>query len=516
MSWQNEVDQLLRRRKLAEAMGGDSAVAKHEAEGRLTARKRIEVLLDSDSFREIGGLAGSAEYSEMGELISFTPSNSIIGTGLINGRKVVISADDFTIRGGSSDAAISEKWIYAERMALELQIPLIRLVNSAGGSVKLLEAQKATKIPGYPSWELNRMLGVIPVVGVALGSCAGLGAIKVASSHFSVMPRNTAQLFAAGPFVVKEGIGIEVDKNELGGSEVHARGSGVVDNEAEDEIDALKQACDFLSYLPQSVYCLPPALVSADPLDRCDDWLLEAIPRDRKRVYDIRKIISAVFDKNSFFEIGRYAGRSSVTGMARLMGQPVGVLANDPTHAGGAMTLKSSQKIETFVDLCDTFHIPIVSLFDQPGVMIGPDAERLGTIRAANRALSAIEQSRVPWCTIILRRAFGVAGAAHGRLGGINLRYAWPSSSWGSIPLEGGIKAAFRREIDSSDKPAEIMSELSAKYAGYTSPFRTAEQFGISDIIDPRQTRPILCDWIKSAVELLPQLLGPSAKTMRR
>ena len=180
------------------------------------------------------------------------------------------------------------------------------------------------------------------------------------------------------------------------------------------------------------------------------------------------------------------------------------------------MTLKSSQKIETFVDLCDTFHIPIVSLFDQPGVMIGPDAERLGTIRAANRALSAIEQSRVPWCTIILRRAFGVAGAAHGRLGGINLRYAWPSSSWGSIPLEGGIKAAFRREIDSSDKPAEIMSELSAKYAGYTSPFRTAEQFGISDIIDPRQTRPILCDWIKSAVELLPQLLGPSAKTMRR
>jgi len=198
------------------------------------------------------------------------------------------------------------------------------------------------------------------------------------------------------------------------------------------------------------------------------------------------------------------------------MGHPVGILANDPSHAGGAMTLKSSQKIETFVDLCDTFHIPIVSLFDQPGVMIGPDAERQGTIRAAMRAMAAIDQSRVPWCTIILRRAFGVAGAAHGRLGGINLRYAWPSASWGSIPLEGGIAAAYRRQIEAADDPDALREELTDKYRGYTSPFRTAERFGVLGIIDPRDSRPLLCDWIETAAGMLPGLLGSASRTMRR
>ncbi|WP_323034945.1 carboxyl transferase domain-containing protein [Pararhodobacter sp.] len=180
------------------------------------------------------------------------------------------------------------------------------------------------------------------------------------------------------------------------------------------------------------------------------------------------------------------------------------------------MTVKSSIKIESFVDLCDTFHIPVVSLFDQPGIMIGPDAEAQGTIRFAMRALAAIEQSRVPWCTIVVRRAYGVAGAAHGRQGGINLRYAWPSANWGSIPLEGGVLAAFKREIDESDDPAAARQALEDKYRALTSPFRTAERFGILDIIDPRDTRPLLADWVEGAARLLPDLRGVATRPMRR
>ncbi len=335
MSWQPEVDEIARRRAIAEAMGGEQAIAKLHAKGRLSVRERIDALLDPGSFVEIGALTGQARYDETGELVALTPANALIGTGRIDGRKVVVLADDFSIRGGSSEATISEKWIYAERLALEYRLPLVRLVDTAGGSVKLLDKDQATKLPGYPTWPHAQMMGEVPMVGVALGACAGLGAIKVCGGHFSVMVKEQAQVFAAGPFVVKEGIGVEVDKESLGGASMHARGSGLVDNEAEDEADALAQTRRFLSYLPASAHDLPPVTECDDPADRRDEWLLSAIPRERRRVYDPRKIIRAIVDRDSFFEIGRYSGRSSVTGFARIMGHPVGILANDPAHGGG-------------------------------------------------------------------------------------------------------------------------------------------------------------------------------------
>lgn len=516
MSWKPEIEEIRQRKAFATAMGGAEALDKARAAGKLNARQRIDLLLDKDSFREIGGLTGTAQYDADGTLIHVEPATAIIGTGRIEGRKVVVSADDSSIRGGSSDSTIAEKWIYAERMALEMGLPLIRLVDSAGGSIRLLERNQSTRLPGYGTWEAAGMLGQIPVVGVALGACAGLGAIKVAGSHFSVMVKAASQVFAAGPFIVKEGLGIDTDKEALGGAAIHARGSGVVDNEAGTEADALSQARQFLSYLPSNVHDLPPVTDCVDSPDRREEKLLSAIPREPRRAYDIRRIIALVFDQGSFFELGRYSGRSSVTGLARLGGFPVGILANDPAHAGGAMTRSSAQKIESFVDFCDTFHLPIVSLVDQPGIMIGPDAEKSGTIRSALRALAAIEQSTTPWCTIILRRAFGVAGAAHGRLGGINLRYGWPSAKWGSLPLEGGIAAAYRRQIEAAPDPDAMKRDLHDKYAGFTSPFRTAERFGVNDIIDPRETRPLLCDWIETAWSQLPRMLGPSRRTMRK
>jgi acetyl-CoA carboxylase carboxyltransferase component len=520
MSWEDEIQELQRRRELAEKLGGDEAIERQHKAGKLTARERIEKLLDPDTFQEMGTLTGRAEYDEDGNFVTITPSNAIIGTGRIDGRKVVVSADDFTIRGGSSESTISDKWVFAERLAFEMRMPLIRLVDTAGGSVRLLEQQQQTKIPGYPTWPLSRLMGAVPVIGVALGACAGLGAIKVVVTHFSVMVRETSQVFAAGPPVVKQGLDQQVHKNDLGGYKVHARHSGVVNNEAVDEADALGQVRRFLSYLPHNVWEIPGRGPSDDDPTRTEESLLSAVPEDRRKGYNARKILEAVLDRDSIFEIGRRNGTSSISCLARLNGYPVGVMANDPFHAAGAMTRTSAQKVEKFVDLCDTFHIPIVNFVDQPGVMTGVEAERGGTLTAALRALMAIEQSETPWVSIIVRRVFGVAGGAHGRKHGIdgssvNLRYAWPSARWGSIPIEGGVAAAFRREIDAAPDPQARRAELEAYYGRFASPFRSAERFSILEIIDPRQTRPLLCDWVEDAYELIKTQAGPKLRTMR-
>jgi acetyl-CoA carboxylase carboxyltransferase component len=515
MSWKPEVDEIARRREMAKQMGGSESVARHHNAGKLTARERIDRILDLNSFHEIGALTGSAKYDDQGHLLDFTPANVVIGTGRIDERRVVITAEDFTVRGGSSEAANSDKWIWAETLAMETQVPLVRLVDTAGGSVRLLEMMGATKLPGYRTWRFTDMLGIIPIASAALGSVAGLGAVRVIGSHFSVMVKGTSQVFAAGPPVVEPATGVNITKEELGGYLIHARGSGVVDNEAESEEEAFRQIRQFLSYLPSSVYQLPPKIESPDDPHRREEELLSIIPRNRKHTYDARRLVSLVFDEGSLFEIGRYQGRSVVSMLGRLKGYPVGLMINDTRFFGGGMDASAAEKTIRFVDLCDTFHLPVVSFTDQPGVVIGLPAEKQGTVRVAARALQAIAQSRVPWIAMILRRAFGVAGSAYGRQDDLNLRYAWPSGMWGSLPIEGGVSAAYKREIESSENPEARRQELEAYYDRLQSPFRTAEKFGVQDIIDPRETRPILCDWVEQAYDILPQQLGPVFRTMR-
>ncbi|MBE89363.1 MAG: propionyl-CoA carboxylase [Rhodospirillaceae bacterium] len=515
MSWKPEVDELNKRGVFAEELGGKKGRDYQHSIGKKTARERIEMLLDKTSFREMGKIAGKANYDDEGNFVDSQPSNAIIGKGLIDGRKAALSIDDFTIRGGSSEATISDKWLYIERYALEMKMPLIRLVDSAGGSVKLLEKMGHTKIPGYPSWPQFQLMGEVPVVGIALGACAGLGAIKVGYAHFSVMVKGTSQVFAAGPPVVKAALKEDLDKEELGGWRIQTRDNGAVDNAAKDEQDAFDQTRRFLSYMPQNVHHLPPRIEPTDARDRREEDLLEAIPRNRRQSYIVRKILQMVLDIGSVFEIAPKIGPSFVTCLARLNGYAVGVMANDPNYSGGAMTRASAMKMEKFIDLCDTFHIPIVNFADVPGVMPGLAAEKSGTIRAVLKCLASIEQSQTPWVTIIMKRAFGLAGGMHGRKRGINLRYAWPSAYWGSIPLEGGIWAAYRKDIEGSKDPEARLVELEKHYAKYTSPFRTAEQFAISDIIDPRDTREILCDWVEEAYEITKSQLGPVSKTMR-
>lgn len=489
-------------------MGGPEGIARQHQQGKLTARERIDRLLDPDTFQEIGILAGKATYDETGyELKDFVPSNIVIGKGRIDGRRTVVAADDYTIRGGSSEATSPEKWQYAEQTALTFRQPLVRFVDMAGGSVRLLEQMQATKLPAYPAWEWVRMLAEIPVAAVACGPCAGLGAQKVAASHFSVQVAKIGQVFAAGPAVVQPGIREVVDKDVLGGVDVHAKGSGVVDNAADDEDDAIAQIRRWLSYMPRNVWSAPERSTTEDDPNRREDELLDIIPQSQRRVYDSRRMLDLILDRGSIFEIGRYHGRGAITALARLDGYPVGILSSDPRYYGGAQGEREAEKFTRFIDVCDTFHLPIINFHDQPGTMVGSEAEARGTVAKTMRTLFAIAQTTVPWCAVMTRRAYGLAGGGWGRWNGVT-RIAWPSAHWGSLPIEGGVFAAFRRDIESAPDPAARTVELEESYRVFASPFRTAERFGVDDIIDPRDTRSFLCQWVEDAYHLLPQELG--------
>ena len=518
MSWKPEIDSMNQRTRFAIELGGEEAVRRQHTAGRLTARERISLLVDEGSWRELGTMTGTSRYDKNGQLIAVRPANTIIGTGSTNSRRVAVEADDYTIRGGSTEATISEKWEFINRYAFEMRMPLIRLIENAGGSVKRLETAGRTKIPGYRMWPLAEMLGHVPVVALVLGPAAGLGGMKATSSHFSVMVRGTSQVFAAGPPVAQVALGRDIDKENLGGAQIHTVQSGVIDNAADSEEEAIEQAKRFLSFLPQNVYELPPRLPNTDPVNRCEEELLSIIPRDQRQVYDSRHLLSLVMDEGSIFEIAPAYGPSSITAFGTLNGFPVGIIANDPFRFGGGLTRSAAEKVETFIDTCDTFHIPIVNFVDQPGTVVGIEAEREGAVRGTVRLVSAIEQSRVPWCGMIVRRLFGLAGTSYGRLQGVNLHYAWPSARWGSIPIQGGVRAAYRRELDAlpQDERVERLAELEAKYDALSSPFLTAEVFGVPEIIDPRQTRPILCEWIEDAYRILPEQIGPTRRTMRR
>ena len=331
MSWEKEIQELKERQELAKKMGGEEKLARHINAGKLPVRDRIHKLLDDESFYEVGSVTGKVEYDDKGNITSMQPANLITGRGEINGRTVMVAGDDFTVRGGANDAGIREKLIHVEMMAGALKKPLIRLVDGTGGggSVKTIETEGRTYIPAVRGWEhVVENLSQVPVVGLALGSTAGLGAARVAASHYSVMVKETSQMFVAGPPVVAR-IGEQLGKNELGGSDIHTT-NGAVDDEAKSEEEAFEMARKFLSYLPSNVDELPERTEPQDPTDRSDDWLIEAVPRNPRQVYKMRKIIKSVVDKDSFFEMGRRWGRSVITGFARLDGWPVAIMARRP------------------------------------------------------------------------------------------------------------------------------------------------------------------------------------------
>ena len=496
MSWEKEIKELKNREKIAEQMGGSEKLKRQKDNKRLNVRERIDLLLDKNSFHEIGKIAGKTVYDENGELKKFTPSNFVMGRGSINGKKVFVGGDDFTVRGGAADASIAQKQIMAEQFAYEYRLPLIRLIEGTGGggSVKSLDMDARTYIPGNPGWDwVVKNLSTVPVIALALGPVAGLGAARAVTSHFSIMVEKISQMFVAGPPVVKR-VGEDLTKEELGGAEIHSK-NGAIDIVVKSENEAIEVAKKILSYLPSSVFDLPPRTETKDDTDRRDDWLINAIPKDRRKVYKSRKIIETIFDQSSFLEFGKNSGKSVIAGLARLDGWPIGVLSSDPYFYGGGWTADASNKVTRFVDIAETFHLPVVHLVDNPGFVIGLEAEKQGTIRHGARALTAVYQATVPWCSVILRKVFGVAGAAHMNASRVHYRYAWPSGDWGSLPMEGGIEAAFKSDLEKSENPEELLKEIEERMEKVRSPFRTAESFLAEEIIDPRDTRKLLCEF---------------------
>jgi acetyl-CoA carboxylase carboxyltransferase component len=517
MNWKPELDELARREAFAREMGGADKVKRQHDQGRLTVRERIDRLVDRASFHEMGAVAGIGEYDADGELTGVTPANCVFGRGRIEGRTVVVVGDDFTVRGGSADASIAAKPTMAEQMAHDLRLPIVRVIEGSGGggSVKTIETKGAANLPGGIGgtewyWFTTANMARVPVVGLGLGSVAGLGAARLAASHYSVMTKTSA-MFVAGPPVVAR-LGQALDKQELGGWQIQTKAGGV-DHAVDTEDEAFACARRFLSYLPPSVFDVPPTVPCHDDPERADEALLSAVPRDRKRVYKMRPIIESVVDRGSFFEMGQNFGRAIITGLARLQGRAVLVLASDPFIYGGSWAADTCQKVVRAVDLAETFHLPIVYLMDCPGFAVGLDAERTATIRHGVRAMTAVNQSTVPWCTIIVRNSFGVAGVVHQPAGRFSLRYAWPSAYWGSLPLEGGIEAAYRAEIEAADDPKAKLAEIEERLNKLRSPFRSAEKFWVEEIIDPRKTRALLCEFARLAEPL--RTPGVAHLTMR-
>jgi acetyl-CoA carboxylase carboxyltransferase component len=513
VSWEPEVEELRRRQAFAQQMGGAESVAFQHSRGKLTVRERLALLADPGSLREFGSLTGTATYDEHARLTHFTPKGEVNGMCTIDGRTVVVTAGDFTVRGGSASGGhggLGQELRPNER-AREWQVPLIRLLDAAGGSVRGFEELGRTYMPDGNIWSQvdAHLLSEVPVVSAVMGSVAGLPAVNACMAHWNVMVEGTSQLFPGGPPVVKAALGYDIDKDDLGGAHIHTRVSGSVDNVATTEEDAFAQIRRFLSYLPSSVHELPPRGPCDDPVDRVAPELRSAVPRDPRRIHDARKVLHAVVDEGSFFEIAPRYGRARITGLARFGGHPVGIMSNDPLHGGGATDVAGGSKVIRLLQLCDTFHLPLVSLADEPGFLVGLDSEKAGIERAGARLVTVTCLSRMPWVTVVLRRLYGVAGQVQHRPSGVFRRYAWPSANWGSMHISGGTSAAYRREIDSAPDPEAKRAEIEERLRALASPFRTAEATG-QDIIDPAETRPLLCEFVADAQRVLARQLGPS------
>ena len=509
MTWQPELDELRRREALAERLGGADKIERQHHFGKLTVRERVARFADEGSFWELGKTAGVARYDDAGNLAEFTPSNFVFGIAELDGRPVVLSGDDFTVRGGSNDASISAKREASETIAAEMRLPHVRLLDgmSGGGSVKTIEQAGRTYIPVLPGWHVVvDHLNIAPSVSLVLGSVAGFGAARAVASHYSVMVRETSQMMIAGPALVEQaGLG-SVSKEELGHANVHTT-NGAIDDAVDSEIEAFERAAHFLSYLPTSVDELPPIEAWGDDPARRDPRLSDLVPRNPRQAYDMRLLMSLVVDDGSFFEIGRTWGTSVIGGLARLDGVPVAVFGENPMMYGGGWTADSCRKLTRLIDLASLFKLPMVHFEDCPGFLIGKQSEEDATVRYGTEVLVALREAQMPYCTVVVRKAFGIAGAANRKPGSESMRMAWPSGDWGSLPLEGGLEVAYKAELAASDAPDDLKEQITERLNRLRSPHRSAEFYEIEQIIDPVDTRPVLCDWVR----LVRRTLKPSA-----
>jgi acetyl-CoA carboxylase carboxyltransferase component len=517
-NWQEQIEELARRRALAEQLGGEERVERRHARGLLTIRERIAAL--TTHFREMGALAQFPETDAAGNRINDRPSSYVMGLGEVDGRYVAVGGEDFTSGAGAPQLYLDRMkgglGGFVEDLAHEYRIPLMLFCEGVGGDVGGIDAHGHAYLVSSISWGRSiDLLSEVPVLVAIGGAAAGGTAGRAVLSHFSVATKGSV-LFAGGPPVVRRALGKDVTKEDLGGAEMHTSVSGAIDNLADTEEEAIAQMRRVLSYLPQNVHEMPPEGPREDPIDRREEDLLTIVPENRRRPYKVRKIIEMVADKGSVFEVGPRWGRSLVTAYGRIDGIPCGILANDPYHLAGAIDGAAAEKQVRFIDVCRTFHLPLVYFVDVPGFMVGPDAERVSVVRKGMRAIQALHECGVPLISVHTRKSYGMAAQAVANIDHLGMRVAWPSAEWGDMPVEGGVEAAYRREIEAAEDPDAFRQAAEQRLLEASSPWKTAEAFGIEDMIDPRETREVVARFLRPAFLSLRSRLGaPTAWRMR-
>jgi acetyl-CoA carboxylase carboxyltransferase component len=470
----------------------EKATAAQKAKGKLTARERIDLLLDPDSFREVEPLRRHRASGFGLEHKRPYTDGVITGWGTVHGRTVFVYAHDFRIFGGALGEAHAQKIHKIMDMAIAAGAPLVSLNDGAGARIQ----EGVSALAGYGGiFQRNtRASGVIPQISVMLGPCAGGAAYSPALTDFVFMVRETSQMFITGPDVVQAVTGEEITQNGLGGADVHAGVSGVAHFAYDDEQTCLEEVRYLLSLLPQNNRENPPAVECQDPADRRGDVLLDLVPADANRSYDMHKVIEEIVDEGEYLEVHERWATNIICALSRLDGQVVGIIANQPASLAGVLDIEASEKAARFVQMCDAFNIPLITLLDVPGFLPGVSQEHGGIIRHGAKLLYAYCNATVPRISLILRKAYGGAYIVMDSQSiGADLTYAWPTNEIAVMGAEGAANVIFRRQIADSDDPDATRARVVKEYKSeLMHPYYAAERGLVHDVIDPAETREVL------------------------
>ena len=493
------VEELHERRAVARLGGGQAKIDAQHAADKLTARERIALLIDEGTFSELGIHAG-IHYSVRALEGRDAPADGVItGYGKVDGRMVAVCAYDFTVMAGSMGMTGEVKVARLRDLALTKRIPFVWLLDSAGARI-----QEAVGSLFAGSGHLFReevvMSGVIPQVAALMGPCAAGTAYIPGLADFVPMVKGRGSMALAGPHLVRAAVGEEVTQEELGGSRVHCRKSGVGDLEVGSDEECIERIRQYLSYMPSN--CEQPAPIRAvrDPIDRQDDELLDVLPESNRKPYDMYEVIRRITDDGAYFDLKPQFAKTIITCFARFGGRPAGIVANQPKHLGGILDNDSADKAARFVNLCNAYAIPLVFLMDVPGFMVGSKVEQAGIIRHGAKMLYAVSNATVPKITVITRKAYGAGYyVMNGRAYEPDLIVAWPSAEISVMGAEGAVEIVMRKQVEEADDPVAKKAELIQAYRGLIDVYVAAKNGMIDDVIDPRETRPVICRGLEMA-----------------
>ena len=484
------VEDLGERRERAKLGGGEEKIAQQHERDKLTARERLALLIDDGTFTEIG-IHGRPHFSQRAMEGREAPADGVItGYGKVDGRLVAVAAYDFTVMAGSMGMTGEMKVARLRELALGKRIPMIWLLDSAGARIQEA-AGSLFAGSGHLFREEVVMSGVVPQIAALMGPCAAGTAYIPGLADFVPMVKGRGSMALAGPHLTKAVTGEDVTQEELGGSRIHTRVSGVADLEVESDEACIRAIKDYLSYFPQNCEEPPPRREPSDPVERMDEDLLDILPDSPRRPYDMYELIRSIVDDGEWFDLKPRWARTIITCLARMGGRPLGIVANQPKHLGGILENDSSDKAARFINLCDAYGIPLLFLMDVPGFMVGTKVEQAGIIRHGAKMLYAVSRATVPKVTVVIRKAYGAGYYVMcGKAYEPDLIVAWPSAEISVMGPEGAVNIIFRKQIEAAEEPDAARAEMIEGIRRTIDPYVAAGNALIDDIIDPRETRP--------------------------